>query len=67
MTLMIRLNRACLSHIYDLSVWETSQRIEMMIDIIGLLTVCLEEFESNVLVVRQEKVLLLNNNNIEPP
>ena len=60
MTLMIRLNRACLSHIYDLSVWETSQRIEMMIDTIGLLTVCLEEFESNVLVARQEKVCIVN-------
>ena len=54
MTLMIRLNRACLSHIYDLSVWETLQRIETMIGTTRLLTVCLEEFESNMLAARQD-------------
>ena len=60
MTLMIRLNRACLEAICDLCVREIPQRIEICKDTSGLLTVCLEEFESNVLVARQEKVCFVD-------
>ena len=56
MTLMIRLNMACLDEIYDLCVREIPQRIEICKDTSELLTVCLKESESNVLVTRQKKV-----------
>lgn len=67
MTLFIRLNMAYLSHIYNCWMMETPQRIDMMIVTIELLTVCFEEFESNVLVAMQEKGLFCNNSNIKTP